>query len=266
MMHEMSVIIMAGGLGKRMNSNLPKVLHRIGDEPMIVKILKTVNSLNPKRIFVVVGKYKKIISETIHDYIPELFSDIEYIIQDTPLGTGHAVQSCRNRLLDISFDPTLDIDTINNILILSGDVPLITKATIMNMVNNMIKNKSNVALIGCNINNPHGYGRIIQENNEFIKIVEEKDCNDDERLVKNINAGIYVINQLYLCKYLPFITNNNSQNEYYLTDIIEIIKKHENEKITIYTIQEDKQYEIIGVNTHEQLKELEGFLNLYDLN
>ena len=226
MLHEVSVIIMAGGLGKRMNSSLPKVLHKINDEPMIVRILKTVISIEPKRIFIVVGKYKDIISETINNYDLKFNGDIEYIIQNTPQGTGHAIHCCRDSLLKIQYNKTSDKDTINNILILSGDVPLISKNTIINMINYMLRNKSNISLIGCELNNPYGYGRIIEKNNEFVKIVEEKDCSEEEKLVKIINAGIYIINNIYLCKYLPYITNTNSQNEYYLTDIIEIIKNY----------------------------------------
>ena len=266
MMHEVSVIIMAGGLGKRMNSDLPKVLHKINNEPMIVRIIKTVIGIDPKRIFIVVGKYKDIISKTIDESNIDYEGDIEYIEQHTPQGTGHAIQCCRNKLLNIKYDKNRDGDTIDNILILSGDVPLISKNTIVEMLNKMINEKSNVSIIGCLLDNPHGYGRIIEKNNNFYKIIEEKDCTEEERLVKNINAGIYIINQIYLCKYLQYITNNNSQKEYYLTDIIEIIKKHELEKITIYTITQDKQYEIMCVNTQNQLQELECFINSKNLN
>ena len=115
MMHEVSVIIMAGGLGKRMNSDLPKVLHKINNEPMIVRIIKTVIGIDPKRIFIVVGKYKDIISKTIDESNIDYEGDIEYIEQHTPQGTGHAIQCCRNKLLNIKYDKNRDGDTIDNI-------------------------------------------------------------------------------------------------------------------------------------------------------
>ena len=155
------IIIMAGGLGKRMNSTLPKVLHPIKGIPMICKIIEEANKLNPSKIFVIVGKYKKIIEETINN------NNIEYIIQEEALGTGHALLCSRNKLLNF---PN------HNVLILSGDVPLITSETMINICTNPN------SIVVTSLDDPKGYGRIIEDDsNRFQKIVEEKDCNDRDR-------------------------------------------------------------------------------------
>jgi len=236
------IVIMAGGLGKRMNSDLPKVLHKINGIPMIVNILMEVTQINSSKIYIIVGKYYEIIKKTISYYITN--NNLQYIIQDQPLGTGHAIMSCRNELL--KYDNY-------NVLILSGDVPLIKSNTMIKM----LKNINKVRLMVTNIKNPFGYGRIIESNNIFEKIVEEKDCNNKEQNINKINCGIYSFNSNILCKYLPMLNNNNSQKEYYLTDIIEIIKNNENLNIELFEISEDKQIEILGINTPEQLLELE---------
>ena len=106
------------------------------------------------------------------------------------------------------------------------------------------------------VENPSGYGRIIEVNNIFEKIVEEKDCTSNEKLINKINSGIYCFNTNILCKYIMQINNNNNQNEFYLTDIIEIIKNKENITIEQYNINEKNSYQILGVNTEEQLKQL----------
>ena len=235
------VIIMAGGLGKRMNSTLPKVLHPINGTPMICKIIDQAQLLNPDKIFIIVGKYKTIIEETIKNN--NNHNNIQYIIQEEALGTGHALLCCRDELLKL---PS------HNVLILSGDVPLISSETMRN-----ICSEQN-SIVVTSLDDPSGYGRIIENsNNEFQKIVEEKDCNDDERSVKKVNCGIYYITSCNLCEYLPQIKNNNSQGEYYLTDIIEIIKNNSNHTINTIQIPKDKQHEIMGVNTAEQLQDLQ---------
>ena len=254
MVNDLTVIIMAGGLGKRMNSELPKVLHKLHHQPMLVMIINKALKLEPNKILIVVGKYKDIIEKTINEYISS--DKIEYVIQKEALGTGHAIQCCRDHLLEIELDLMTPHTEEGNVLILSGDVPLISTLTIIAMISKMSKYKSRVSLITTDLENPAGYGRVIEKNNCFEKIVEEKDCTQEERLVKKINSGIYLIDRTLLCKYLPYINNNNAQKEFYLTDIIEIIKNEAKIPILLYPIPKFKQYEIIGVNTKEQLLEL----------
>lgn len=246
-------IVMAGGLGKRMESDIPKVLHKLNDIPMICHILLKLNqhNVNINRILVVVGKYKDLIQTTIQKYVD--LPNISYIYQEEPLGTGHAIQCCREELIKYPY---------SDVLILSGDVPLLSIDTMCNLLNN----PNTVKLITTNMENPQGYGRIVIENGSFVKIIEHKDCSEKQLLITMINSGIYCIRSDLLCKHLPYLQNNNNQQEYYLTDIIEIIKKEENIEIGILEIEKDKQIEIMGVNTLNQLNELELLVNITPFN
>lgn len=238
------VIIMAGGLGKRMNSDLPKVLHKIDNEPMLVHVIKQSKLLLPNKIMVVVGKYRRVIEETLMNYID--MENICFVDQSEPLGTGHAVQCCI---------PELKSDNMNTrVLILSGDVPLLQSNTMLKILTNL--NKVKIAVT--EFDDPYGYGRIVEQNNIFDKMVEEKDCNFEQKQIKKVNCGIYAFNSEILCKYLPLLQPNNSQGEYYLTDIFEIIKIHEKINIEMFEFSKEIQIEIIGVNTVEQLKLLES--------
>lgn len=241
MSKELTIVILAGGLGKRMNSEIPKVLHLISNKPMLIHIIEEARLLHPEKIFIVVGKYKNIITTELQKYTK--VDDIEYIIQPEPLGTGHAVQCCKQELVKCNN---------TNVIILSGDVPLIKSSTISTFLTTCDK----VSIITTILENPKGYGRIIEDNNKFMKIIEEKDCNEHEKLVTKVNCGIYAFDSAILCKYIDNLSNNNSQNEYYLTDIIQIIKQSENVNINMYEICKEKQHEVMGINTIEQLDEL----------
>lgn len=239
-------IIMAGGLGKRMESDIPKVLHKIDDVPMIVRILKNLRRfscmINLEKIIIVVGKYKEQIQKVINEHITQL--NIVYVMQEPALGTGHAVMCCR---YELEKSPESDV------LILSGDVPLLTIETMQNLINM----EYDVKLISTTLVNPHGYGRIILENNEFIKIMEEKDATEEEKSITQVNGGIYCIKSALLCNNFKYLHNDNNQDEYYLTDMIEIIKDKEDKKVGIFN---SDPIEIMGINTKEQLKELEEYI------
>jgi len=239
---ETTIIIMCGGQGKRMNSDLPKVLHKINNIPMLCMIINQARKLKPKNIMIIVGKYKDIIKSTISKYTT--LSDLEFIDQLIPLGTGHAIFCCKDYLINMN----------SRVLILSGDVPLITDTTMKIMVND-----NNTKIIGTVINDPKGYGRIIMDDN-FQCIVEDKDCDDDQKKVNLVNCGIYAISSELICKYIGEIKNNNKQNEYYLTDLIGIIKNNGHD-VLVHTISKEQQYEITGVNDPQQLKELEILYN-----
>ena len=250
-------IIMAGGLGKRMKSDLPKVLHKLDSIPLIVHILSKLKLLGERervkieKIMIIVGKYKDQIKNTIDNYIS--FPNIEYIFQEEPLGTGHAIQTCRKELIKY---PNADI------LILSGDVPMLSVSTMLQLINK----SSNTKIVTANMEDPTGYGRIITEDNIFCKIVEQKDCTAEQHFITKVNTGIYCIQSNILCKYLPYIKNNNNQKEYYLTDIIEIIKREEKVNIDMLEIEKDRLIEVTGVNTIEQLKELESLIKKLRIN
>ena len=246
-MSDLSIIIMAGGLGKRMNSEIPKVLHKVNGKPMLVRVLDTSLQINPEKILIVVGKYKDIIKNTIEKYIS--LKNIEFINQLNANGTGDAIKCCKKSLLN---------NISNKVLILSGDVPLVSKETMYNSLKNLNKCK----IVVTKISDPKGLGRVIVKNDKCIKIVEDKDCNTIEKKINLINTGIYAFDKYILCKNIDYINNNNAQQEYYLTDIIEIIKNNEKIDIDMYEISKDKQYELTGVNTQQQLIELNNLIKI----
>ena len=239
------IVLLAGGLGKRMQSNVPKVLNKINNTPMIVILLREIFKIcdTIEKILIVVGQYKSIIESTLLDY-STLNNKIIFIDQEIALGTGHAVLCCRNYLLNYPED--------SKILILYGDTPFISIKTITEMFN-----VTNIKLLTTRINNPIGFGRIVENNGEILRIVEQKDCSSSEEQINKINTGIYCCRNDLLCNYIPFINNNNNQHEYYLTDIIEIIKNKKIINIEEHSVSSDNHYEILGVNTKEQLINLE---------
>ena len=246
---DLVVVIMAGGLGTRMESNLPKVIHKLGGIPMINHILINLQHLekkiNLKQVLIVVGKYRNEIQKAIEEYTE--LSNITYVDQPEALGTGHAIQCCIGHLIKY---PN------SNTLILSGDVPLFSPDSMFNLIDNLDKAR----IIITTNNNPTGYGRIITTNGKFERIVEHNDCTPEQLSILKVNCGIYAFNTDILCKWLPFIKNNNKKHEYYLTDIVEIIKDGENTEIELYDLPSEKMIEVIGVNTIAQLDELNNLI------
>lgn len=239
-------IILAGGLGKRMNSDLPKVLHIVNGKPMICHVIDRALELNSTNILIVVGKYRKIIDETIAKYYDDSIrmTFFKFIDQPSAVGTGNAVLCCIYWLnMNVRhLDP--------RILILSGDVPLITKETLQDFIN--YKPFSNV-LMTYELDEPNGYGRIINyDDSDYIeKIVEEKDCTEEQRQIKLVNCGIYYTDYPTLFDTLSRINNRNATGEYYLTDIISL-SFHKN-GFTSYTLPNEKHMEIANINTSEDL-------------
>jgi UDP-N-acetylglucosamine diphosphorylase/glucosamine-1-phosphate N-acetyltransferase len=245
-MSNLVVTIMAGGEGKRMNSNIPKILHKFNSIPMLVRIIIESFKLQPHKIIVITGKYHELIKKTIDEYFlqeSDILKYITYVKQLIPNGTGDAIKS------------TLEYYNDNdNVLILNGDMPLVSH----NLLEKFILSKSVAKLLVSKLDNPYGYGRIIYDNNgKFIGIKEEKDCTIDEKHINIINVGIYFFSSNILKKYIPLIDNNNIQKEYYLTDIVKLINKLSDIYIETYQIEDNLKYQIMGVNTQEELKKLE---------
>ena len=245
MENELVVVIMAGGEGKRMNSTLPKVLHYYQGIPMLVRIIQTIKLLNPYKIIVIAGKHTQIIKETVSLYA---IHDIAYVNQPEPLGTGHAIKCA------LSYMKGTD-----KVMILNGDTPIITENILRNVMSyrEPITSRTFMIIIAGTMENPTGYGRMIcNESQNLLYIVEEKDCNEDERRVKIINSGIYYVDGELLLNYIPKITNENVQKEYYLTDIVKIIKSETELNIKVYVVSEVDNRYIKGVNTQEELNSL----------
>ena len=239
----MITIILAGGLGKRMNSLLPKVLHIVNDFPMIYYIIKNAIMIGSDKILIVVGKYKQMIKTCVDKYFDNI-DIIEYIDQECPNGTGHAVQCC-NTFITRLFIQNI-ISQTDNILILSGDVPLIKVKTLVQLLerpNTILLTKSET---------PFGNGRIIFEDGKIAKIVEEKDCTEIERQIQYINCGIYNITVRTFFDTIPFIQNANKASEYYLTDIVDLSVKKGFE-LNYYELPKSEAYQVMNINTMEEL-------------
>lgn len=244
--NKLTITILAGGLGKRMKSILPKVLHKIHGKPMLVRVIGEALKLYPKKILIVVGEYRSIIEKTLLEW--DVLDKIVFAIQETPLGTGHAVLCTLG-----------DLSNSNNSynIILNGDCPLLKSTTILDIVEVFVCNESDLQITSISNSNPTGCGRIVKDSTgKFLKIVEEKDCDDTERSINEINIGIYMAKNAILKKYIPLIKNNNSQKEYYLTDIVEIYLKNEGELVNLVELDHTKLPEIANINTKEQLETL----------
>jgi len=241
---ELVVTIMAAGDGKRMNSPIPKVLHLFNGKPMLVRIIETAKKLNPSKVIIVTGKHDTLIRGTISTYINT--DSLIFVNQAVPNGTGGAIKQCLNH-----YSPG------ENVLILNGDMPLITQG----ILERFIKNATNIRILVARFANPTGYGRIIYNEHgierRFMEIVEEKDCDAEQKRISIVNTGIYMINSMLLKMYIPRITNKNAQQEYYLTDIVKIIQTGSDIKIDTYLIDKSENKYVSGVNTQEELDLLE---------
>lgn len=233
-MNDTAVIIMAAGKGKRMKSNLPKVLHNLAAKPILNYVLDTVDQLEAKRKLLIVG-YKS-------DKIRELVGDkIEYVEQKEQLGTAHAVLQTKKLLSDFKGD----------VLILSGDVPFLTVKTIKKLLKHHQTNNFCCTLASTILKNPKGYGRIIRDKKGEIKgIIEEVDLSADRMTITEINSGIYCFDKDKLFRALEKITPDNKQGEYYLTDTVEILLK---EGLTVGNIIVKNYSEILGINSRLDL-------------
>lgn len=249
---QLVITIMAAGEGKRMNSDIPKVLHNFNNKPILIRIIEESFKLNPYKIVVITGKYNDMIQDTLKKQLDILIlNKIEFIKQEIPSGTGDAIKSTLNNYTEK-----------DNVLILNGDMPLVSYNLLKKFIDYNNESDINAQLLVAELDNPFGYGRILyNSNNEFIGIKEQKDCSDEEKNIKIVNVGIYYFSSFILKNYIPLIDNNNSQKEYYLTDIIKIIRNNSDTSINIYLIENNLKYQIMGVNTKKELEDLELLYN-----
>ena len=237
------IIILAAGKGKRMESDIPKVLHELNNITLIERVINTSKKINPEKILIVVGHQKDKIIEKLKNY-----SNLEFVIQKEQKGTAHAVKMCLPNLIDFKGD----------VLILSGDVPLISEQTLKNLI--AIKNTktAKASLLTALFEDPTGYGRVIRDDSNMLdEIIEHKDCNTKQLKVNEINAGIYVFENEMLLSYISKIDNHNAQNEFYLPDIINIMNQNNHYTAIHKTLHIN---EIKGINNKEQLLELNNHL------
>ena len=239
-------IILAAGKGTRMKSDIPKVLHKIFDKSLVGYVIDAVNNTGlADENFVVVGHQ----AERVEEFINKNYENAKCVLQSPQLGTGHAVSMALPYLKD--FD--------GEVIILCGDTPLITSETIKEFVEYHRENQSDLTVMSAIFENPTNYGRIIRnQDGSLNSIVEEKDATPEQKVVKEINAGIYCINWTKIKPAFNELTSNNAQGEYYLTDII----KWGNEKnlsVNAYTLKDNE--EIYGINSKTHLAEATRMLN-----
>src|SRR3989442_3170157 len=240
------VIILAAGLGTRMKSRQAKVLHKLGGRPLIAHVCRTAAKLKPHRIYVVVGHQ----AEEVQKAAAEALSNDEavFVTQAEQRGTGDAVMSARGDLHDES----------SIVLILSGDVPLVRVETLQALISKHKTENAACTILSVRLENPTGYGRIIRaEDGSFVKIVEQRDANDEQRQIREVNAGIYCFEAQQLFAALERVQPANSQGEYYLTDVAEILRT---EKLKVAVYHHHDAREVVGVNTRAELAEFENLL------
>lgn len=236
-----SIIILAAGKGVRMKSDLPKVVHEFNGKPMVSRIVETAKKINLKKIAVVVGYKKQIVIETL-----KKFRSIDFVEQKEQKGTGHAV------LMAAAVFSKFE----GNVVVTPGDVPLLKAETIENLINVHDQKGAVATVLTAKLEDPSGYGRIIRDKDGYVvKIVEHKDASPRELEVNEINSGIFCFDSEKLFKTLPLVNSNNAQNELYLTDTLEILQ-NKGEKIA--AVIANDPLEISGINSQEQMKELES--------
>jgi bifunctional UDP-N-acetylglucosamine pyrophosphorylase / glucosamine-1-phosphate N-acetyltransferase len=239
---QLGVILLAAGQGTRMRSALPKVLHTLGGKPLFLHALETAQRLQPKSVAVIIGHGAEAVRQAYSG------ADVDWRVQEQQIGTGHAVLTARPVFADFSGD----------LLILSGDVPLIREATLTALLEHHRGAKAALTLLTASLENPQGYGRIVRAGDgKITATVEEKDASETQRKIREVNAGVYVASAQFLFAALSDVKNNNQQGEYYLPDIVGIGLAQGK---VIETLQVDDPREMMGVNTREELAFMEKTL------
>jgi len=239
-MNKIAVIILAAGKGSRMKSDLAKVLHRVAGKSMVNHVIEAATEVASSHIHVVVGHQADKVRKEIQKK-----HNVQFAFQKELLGTGDAVRVAL---------PGVDA-CIQHVLVLCGDVPLIRKQTISDLVSAHLNLMSDLTVLAAKVNDPTGYGRIIQDNDgQLLAIREEADTTDLEKQIDIVNSGIFCFEKRFLESGLGRIKNNNSQGEYYLTDLVEVAVQNR-VKTLVKTIDDAEQ--VMGVNTIEQLTRID---------
>jgi len=239
---DLQVCVLAAGRGKRMRSNLPKVLHKVLGRAMIDHILHTVESLRPKGIAVVTGHASEMVREHVGQPL-----NLEWVIQDKQLGTGHAVKQCEQVIRDV-----------RDVLIVCGDTPLLQVDTLAALVDQHRSSDSDVTVLTAKPETPFGYGRIMRGSNGRVSsIVEEKDASGEQRSIHEVSSGIYCVRYELLFDLLHAIGNRNAQSEYYLPDIVPLALDAGQ---SVEAVLMDDADEMLGVNDRVHLAHVEGLM------
>ena len=233
----LSVVILAAGKGTRMYSDLPKVLHPIAGKPMVKHVIDTAKQLGAHNIHLVYGHGGDLMQQRLAN------EPVNWVLQTEQLGTGHAMQQAAPFFADDE-----------NILMLYGDAPLITKATLEKLI--AAKPDKGIALLTVVLDNPTGYGRILRENGNVVGIVEQKDANAEQLKIQEVNTGVMVSDGASFKKWLTQLDNNNAQGEYYMTDVIALANR---DGCQVAAVQAADLMEVEGANNRLQLVALEQY-------
>ena len=244
-----TAVVLAAGMGKRMNSDLPKVLHMALGKPLVVHVLGQLAPLHPARIAVVVGHREDLVRQALDG------RDLHFATQSPQLGTGHAVQMAWP---EVEQGGEKGADTI---LVLAGDMPLVRTMTLRKLLERHAGERNAVTFLSGELDDPKGYGRVVRDRRgDFVKIVEEKDATAAERKLAEVNSGVYAFQRGPLSEALGMLRADNTQKEYYLTDTLSILKGR---GMRVGVVMTSDPREMFGVNTPEQLAQVEETLRAW---
>lgn len=244
-MPDWAAVVLAAGKGTRMKSKIPKVMHELAGKPMLQHVLDCIERIQIGRSLVILGHAREQIVEWLGDRA-------EVVLQMEQLGTGHAMMQAIPHL-----------DGVENIIVLSGDQPLIRSETLEKLVRLHTEEGGAASILTARFDNPSGLGRIVKNGDRFVKIVEEKDATPEERRIQEINTGTYCFKVSKLKEALQKITPQNAQGEYYLTDVFNIFLS-QGEIVTTYCT--DDVHEALGINSRAQLAQAEKVIRERILN
>ncbi|MFN5515805.1 MAG: bifunctional UDP-N-acetylglucosamine diphosphorylase/glucosamine-1-phosphate N-acetyltransferase GlmU [Cyanobacteriota bacterium] len=227
-----AVAILAAGKGTRMKSSLPKVLHNLGGRSLIQRVIASCDSLQPERLFAIVGYQAEAVKSHLQDY-----PQADFVEQREQLGTGHAIQQLLPHLQDYRGD----------LLVLNGDAPLLRAETLANLLTLHQQHQNQATLLTAHLPDPKGYGRVFCDGQNWVtQIVEDRDCNTAQRQNHRVNGGIYCFHWPSLAEVLPRLTPSNDQQEYYLTDVAHVLER-------VMAVDVADFQEIKGINDRQQL-------------
>ncbi|MBQ3387376.1 MAG: NTP transferase domain-containing protein [Eggerthellaceae bacterium] len=238
-----AAVILAAGEGKRMHSDLPKVVHLCAGKPLVRWVIDAAREAGAEPVVAVVGHGA--------DLVESLTPDVAHALQQVRRGTGDAVRCAMPALKDAGFS--------GPVLVLNGDSPLITAETLAALADTQRKTGAAMVALTCKLENPFGYGRIVRdaETGDVLRIVEQKDCTPEQAAITECNAGFYCFDADALADALTHLTSNNAQGEYYLTDVLEL-SRAAGRRVVAYTAPDPR--ECLGVNTPEQLAAAEAVM------
>ncbi len=241
----LAVVILAAGQGKRMgNPERAKVLTPLRGQPLIQYVLTTASALHATPVVVIVGHQREAVTSFVQSALPEAHC----VVQTEQLGTGHAVAQTQSALGNYT----------GSVLILSGDVPLLTQETLTAMIDEHRSHRAALTVLSTRVPDPTGYGRIVRRSDDLLeRIVEHKDATPEERTIHEINSGVYLVEGPVLFDALARVGRSNAQGEYYLTDIAGILR---NDGRDVRVFSTPRWHEVHGINTPADLAEAEQFL------